>query len=72
MRLARCVFCDKTLILAVIPEPDKIIKILRLYPQFSLDHCSPARTCVPQVLKIDNVDLCNMRDADTYNGSEPS
>lgn len=72
MGLARSVFCDKTLILALILEPDKIIKILRLYPQFSLDHCSPARTCVPQVLKIDNVDLCNMRDADTHNGSEPS
>ena len=72
MRLARCVFCDKSLILTLILEPDKTIKILRLYPQFSLDHCSPARTCVPQVLKIDNVDLCNMRDADTHNGSEPS
>ena len=72
MRLARCVFCDKGFILALILEPDKIRKTLRLYPQFSLDDWSPARTCVPQVLKIDNVDLCNMRDADTYNGSEPS
>ena len=72
MRLARCAFFDKSLILALILEPDKIIKILRLYLQFSSDHCSPERTCVPQVLKIDNVDLCNMRDADTYNGSEPS
>ena len=72
MRLARCVFCDKSFILALILEPDKIIEILRLNPQFPLDHCSPVRTCVPQVPKIDNVDLCNMRDADTYNRPEPS